>query len=81
MLKTSPSSTDPPKIGLVPATYILPAPVLQPMLALYAYEAQTDDELASNQPGLLIDLASETYDAQSLTSITDYLRGRDSGSL
>lgn len=45
MLKTSPSSNDPPKVGLVPATYILPPPIIRTMNALYAYEAQTDEEL------------------------------------
>ncbi|KAH9823198.1 hypothetical protein DFH28DRAFT_881263 [Melampsora americana] len=61
MLKTSPTSSDPPKIGLVPATYILPAPVLQPMTALYAYEAQTDDELTISEDEI-IDLYEEDGD-------------------
>ncbi|KAG0148091.1 hypothetical protein CROQUDRAFT_75775 [Cronartium quercuum f. sp. fusiforme G11] len=53
MLKTSPSSADPPRIGLVPATYVLPAPVIQSMTALYAYEAQTDDELTISEDEVL----------------------------
>lgn len=61
MLKTSPTSSDPPKIGLVPATYILPAPVLQIMTALYAYEAQTDDELTISEDEI-IDLYEEDGD-------------------
>ncbi|KAI8456989.1 hypothetical protein BY996DRAFT_4578923 [Phakopsora pachyrhizi] len=44
-LKTTPTSPDPPKVGLVPANYIIPAPVIQSVVALYPYEAQTEDEL------------------------------------
>ncbi|MBW0478828.1 hypothetical protein O181_018543 [Austropuccinia psidii MF-1] len=48
-LKTPPTSVDPSPIGLVPANYILPAPVLRPVVALYQYDAQTDDELTIHE--------------------------------
>ncbi|KAA1095194.1 cytoskeletal protein binding protein [Puccinia graminis f. sp. tritici] len=44
-LKASPASADPPQSGLVPANYVVPAQPLRLVTALYAYEAQTEDEL------------------------------------
>ncbi|OAV99849.1 hypothetical protein PTTG_09264 [Puccinia triticina 1-1 BBBD Race 1] len=44
-LKASPTSADPPQSGLAPANYVVPAPALRSVTALYAYEAQTEDEL------------------------------------
>lgn len=44
-LKTSPSSDDPPQVGLVPANYLVPAVAIGAATAVYAYEAQTEDEL------------------------------------
>lgn len=43
--KASPTSTDPHQSGLVPANYVVPAQALRLVTALYAYEAQTEDEL------------------------------------
>ncbi|PLW16874.1 hypothetical protein PCANC_09449 [Puccinia coronata f. sp. avenae] len=44
-LKVSPTSTEPPQSGLVPANYVVPAQALHLVTALYAYGAQTEEEL------------------------------------
>jgi hypothetical protein len=46
-LKVSPTSTEPPQSGLVPANYVVPAQALHLVTALYAYGAQTEEELVS----------------------------------
>ena len=51
-LKASPTSTDPPQTGLVPANYVVPAQALHLVTALYAYGAQTEEELVRH-PRLL----------------------------
>ncbi|KAI7965136.1 hypothetical protein MJO29_003234 [Puccinia striiformis f. sp. tritici] len=52
-LKASPTSLDNPPSGLVPANYLLPAEPLHQVAALYAYEAQTEDELTIQEDEIL----------------------------